>query len=141
MPEFSKRALACGFLLLLPALGFGPCSGEEEVRAAEAQRAALLARTRPKSEFWAQVERKGAAAKAEKAAAGEIAKEKAEGDALSAEVTAAEARLAEGKTQRAAAEGALMDATAKLEKARSERVRREETLAGFAARQRARDAS
>jgi len=141
MPEFSKRARACWLLLVLPVLGFGPCSGEEEVRAAEAQRAAVLARTRPKSEFWAQVERKGAAAKAEKAAAEEIAKEKAEREALTTEVTAAGARLADGKTQRAVAEAAQSDATERLEKARAERARREETLAGFAARQRARDAS
>ena len=141
MSHVGKGALVFGFLLLLPALGFGPCNNEKEVHEAEARRAALLASTRPKSEFWAQVERKGATAKEEKASTVEIAKEKAQRDALTTEIAAEEAHLADTKTRRAAAEATLAEGREKLEKARAERAQREGTLAGFTARQRAGDAS
>jgi hypothetical protein len=141
MSRVRRGAIAFGFALLLPAVGFGPCSDEKEVHEAEARRAALLADTRPKSEFWAQVERKGAAAKSEKATTLEIAKAKAQRDALTAEIAASGARLNDAKAQRAAAEAALADGTQKLEKARGERAQREEILSRFTARQRARDAS
>jgi hypothetical protein len=127
--------------ILLAGGGFGPCTNADELKAAQAKRDALLASTRPKSEFWPEVERKGAAVKAEKQASADVAKQKAQTDALAQEIPAAEQRLNEARSQRAAAEAALAAAKAELERARAERVRRDETLARFAARQRARESS
>ena len=135
----SKWVGRIALLVLLGATGFGPCTGREEaLRAAEAKRDALLASTRPKSDFWPEVERKGAAMKAEKAAAGELAKQKAQNEALTQEVASLEQRASDARSQRAAADAALGEAKTLRERARAVRARREETLSGFASRQRAR---
>ena len=137
-----RRWAASGALcVLLAGSGFGPCNNDDELKAAQAQRDALLASTRPKSEFWPEVERKGAAVKAEKQVSADVAKQKAENGALAQEISATEQRGNEARSQRAAAEAALAAAKAELERARAERVRRDEILAGFAARQRSREAS
>ena len=136
-----RLAASAALSLLLAGSGFGSCTNADELKAAQAKRDALLASTRPKSEFWPEVERKGAAVKAEKQASADVAKQKAQNDALAQEITATEQRVNEARSQRAAAEAALAAARAELERARAERVRRDEILAGFAARQRARAAS
>jgi hypothetical protein len=141
LPFASKFVGSAALLVLLGGTGFGPCTSQEELRAAEAKRDALLASTRPKSEFWPEVERKGAAVKAEQAATSELAKQKTQNEALAAEVAAAEQRVSDARTQHAAADTALAQAKAELERGRAERTRREETLAGFASRRRARGAS
>ncbi|HBZ70539.1 MAG TPA: hypothetical protein DEP35_12745 [Deltaproteobacteria bacterium] len=124
-------------LVLLGGMGLGPCTSEKELRAAEAKRDALLASTRPKSDFWPEVERKGTAVKAEKAATAELAKETAQNQALAQEIAGLEQRAGDARSQHAAADTALAGAKAELERARAERARRDETLAGFASRQRA----
>jgi len=136
-----RLAASAALSLLLAGSGFGQCTNDDELKAAQAKRDALLASTRPKSEFWPEVERKGAAVKAEKQASADVANQKAQNDALAQEITATEQRVNEARSQRAAAEAALAAARAELERARAERVRRDEILAGFAARQRARAAS
>jgi hypothetical protein len=135
---FAGAAVLC---LFLAGTGFGPCTNPDEVRAAEAKRDALLAHTRPKGDFWPEVERKGAAVKGEQQASAEVTKQKAANEGLTQEIAAAEQRLQDARGQRAAAESGLVGAKAELERARAERARRDETLAGFAARQRARGAS
>lgn len=137
----SRFARGAGLLLLLGGTGFGPCTNQDELRAAEAKRDALLASTRPKSEFWPEVERKGTAVKAGQGASAELAKQKAQNEALAQEVTAAERSAADAQSQRAAAESALAAAKTELERARAEDAKRDETLAGFATRQRARGPS
>jgi len=128
----------CAALLaLLAATGFGPCSNQDALRAAEARRDKLLASTRPKSEFWPEVERKGAAVKAEQKAASDLAAQKTQNEAVAKEVAAAEQSASDARSQRVAAETALASAKAELERAHGEVTKREETLAGFAARQRA----
>jgi chromosome segregation ATPase len=137
----SRFARGAALLLLLWETGFGPCTSQDELRAAEAKRDALLASTRPKSDFWPEVERKGTAVKAEQGASAELAKQKAQNEALAQEVTAAERSAADAQSQRAAAESALAAAKTELERARAEGAKRDETLAGFATRQRARGPS
>lgn len=140
-PSVLSFARAAVLLLLLGGTGFGPCTNQDELHAVEAKRDALLASTRPKSEFWPEVERKGRAVKAEQAAAQELAKQKAQNEALAQEVAAAERSAADRQGQRAAAESALAAAKTELEAARAEGAKRDETLAGFASRQRARGPS
>lgn len=127
--------------VLLAGTGFGPCTNADELKAAQAKRDAVLASTRPKSEFWPEVERKGTAVKAEQRARADLAKQKAENAALAQELAAAEQRASDARSQRGVAESSLVAAKAELERAHAEGVRREETLAGFASRQRARGPS
>jgi len=136
-PLRAVRAL----FILLALVGFGACTSQDELRAAEAARDALLASTKPKSEFWPEVERKGAAVKAEQAATAELAKVKAQNEALASEVSAAEQRASDARSQRAAADTTLAQVKDALERARAETARREATLEGFASRQRARGPS
>lgn len=134
----SRFASAAALLVLLGGTGFGPCSHQDELRAAEAKRDALLSSTRPKSEFWPEVERKGAAVKAEQRAAAELATQKTQNEAMAKEIAAAEQSASDARSQRAAAETALASAKGELERARGEVAKRDETLAGFASRRRAR---
>jgi len=135
---FAGAAALC---ILFAGMGFGPCTNPDAERAAEGKRDALLANTRPKSEFWQEVERKGAAAKAQQQATAEVAKQKAANEALAQEIAAGEQRLNDARSQRSAAEAGLSSAKAELERAQAERMRRDETLAGFASRRRTRNAS
>jgi len=139
----SASSLTCGgaLFIVLALSGFGPCTSQDELRAAEATRDALLASTKPKSEFWPEVERKGAAVKAEKVASAELAKVKAQNQALELEVATAEQRANDARSQRTAADSAFAEAKAALESARAESARRDATLEGFASRRRARGSS
>ncbi|HME71554.1 MAG TPA: hypothetical protein VKM54_17035 [Myxococcota bacterium] len=137
----ARFAAGAALWILVAGTGFGPCTNADELRVLQAKRDAVLASTRPKSEFWPEVERKGAAVKAEQQASADLAGQKAQNDALAQEIAAAEQRVNDARSHRAAAEAGLAAAKAELERARAERVRRDETLAGFAARQRARGAS
>ncbi len=136
-----RFAAGAALFVLLAGTGFGPCSSEDELRAVEAKREALLASTRPKSEFWPEVERKGAAIKAEQRASAELAQQKTQNEALGREIAAAEQSARDAQSQRAAAEAGLAAAKTDREHARAEGAKRDETLAGFASRQRSRGPS
>ena len=93
-----RSVLAIGPLVLL--LGFR-CH-DEEIRALEAEKAALLESTQPKAAFWAAVERKGTALKKQKLLASERPAVLAKSDAAKAELAGLEANLADLRQRNAA---------------------------------------
>ena len=99
------------------ALAAGLCGGEDPVAVLEKQKQELLGTTVEKKEFWAQVERKGAAAKRRKE--------------LEASVARSSSELAELDARRAGLEPSLEPAAEvnrRAEEVKAEILRREEEL-------------
>jgi hypothetical protein len=125
----ARLPLLCFALLVTGAFG----CGEDPLPRLEVERAELLARTLPKAEFWAAVQRKGELVKQELAIEAEApaAARRAE---LESGIAAAEAELAAARAQRARAEEALAAAREEETRARTLRAAREEQLRSFQAR-------
>lgn len=111
--------------------------GEDPVPKLEAELAALLERTAPKAEFWAEVERKGTLATEQRAVEKELAAERARADALDPEIAQIEASLAGARESVRGAENAVATARSEASRLASEVEKRERRLAIFAARRRA----
>jgi uncharacterized iron-regulated protein len=141
----SRRRIAAvtGIVALLAAAAVGVAvqrqrdQWESEIRAAEAQRAELLRTTAPKSEFWAQVERKGVANKGALAVKQEIASLTSQTGAQEQAVGALSPQRDAVRAQREQMARALADAHAELQRARGEREAHELLLSGFRERTRA----
>lgn len=129
------RAVRFAVALVAAALAAGALAcGEDPVPKLEAERAALLERTRPKAEFWSEVERKGTLAKEKlaiqkerDAIAQRAAATKTEQDQLDAAL--AQARGIDAQTAAALAHD--REEVARLER---EAVGRAATLEGLQAR-------
>ena len=123
------RRLVPALLLLVPLA----CS-EDPVPKLEAEKKALLEGTRPKLEFWSEVERKGNLFKEKKAFDAESAQIQAKAAALEPELQQLAASLASAREVNANAEQALAQDRAELARIDGEVARRESGLASFAAR-------
>ena len=121
-----RIALALALALLAPLA----CS-EDPVPKLEAEKQALLAGTRPKPEFWSEVERKGNLFKEKKAADAELAQLESKTAAAQPELQQLAASLASAREVNANAEQALANARAELARIDAEVGAREATLAGF----------
>jgi hypothetical protein len=128
-----RSVLAIAPLVLL--LGFR-CH-DEEIRALEAEKAALLESTQPKSAFWAAVERKGSALKKQKLLASERPAILAKTDAAKGELAGFEANLAELRKRNAAALEDVHAAEAKATAAEERLAQVRHTLEQFDQRRRA----
>jgi len=129
----TRALLACALWCAATAAA---CRGEDPVPALEARRAALLAATVPKKDFWDEVQRKGAALKARQdleAEARKLASDRARGEA---ELAALEAQLARARDAALAAEADLARLIAAADAARAERRARAAVVRDFETRRR-----
>ncbi len=126
---------AAAFAALL-AIGALAC-GEDPVPKLEAERAALLERTRPKAEFWAEVERKGSLAKEKAGVEKEIAGVQAQVAAAKAEHDALATGLAGARDANAQTAAAVAANRAELERIEREVTKRAATLEHYEARREA----
>ena len=123
----AARHLALALLLLLTPLA---CS-EDPVPKLEAERQALLAGTRPKAEFWSEVERKGNLFKEKKVLDAELSQLQSKTAATQPELQQLAVSLSGAREVNANAERALASARAELARLDAEVAAREATLAGF----------
>jgi chromosome segregation ATPase len=121
-------AIASSLLALLLACGENP------VAKLQAERNALLDASRPKAEFWSEVERKGTFAKEKRALDVEVAALQPKTVALQAETDLLVAALAQAREVNAQTEAALAGNRTELARLEAEVERRDATLAGFDAR-------
>jgi len=120
-------------VLALLALAALACS-EDPVPKLEAERQALVERTRPKAEFWSEVERKGELFKSKKAADAELAQLQAQAGALEPELQQLTAAVAQAHDANVQTEATLARDRAELARLDGEVAQREAELAGFAKR-------
>jgi len=117
-------------LLLLATLS---CS-EDPVPKLEAERQALIERTRPKAEFWNEVNRKGELLKARKASDAELAELQGKASALDPELEQLAAAVAQAHDMNSQSEAALARDRTELARLEAEAAKRDAELAGFATR-------
>jgi len=117
-------------LLTAVVLVLAACS-EDPVPKLEADKKALLERTRPKAEFWTEVERKGDLFKQKKAVDAELAEVQQKTAATQPELQQLGAALAGAGEANARAEQVLAEQRAELARIEGEVAKREATLAGF----------
>ena len=128
-----RAALAISFLALIAA---GPIRcGDDPTPRLEAEKAAFLARTVPKAEFWSTVQRKGELVLQEKSTLEEGETTTAKAAVLAQEINAAEAELTTARDERRQAEAVLEQAHSQLAHANAERETRAARLRAFAERQ------
>jgi hypothetical protein len=108
--------------------------GENPVPKLQAERKALLDGSRPKVEFWAEVERKGTFAKEKRGLDAEVAALQPKTIALQADADQLTAALAQARGMNAQTAAALAGNRAELARLEAEVAKREATLAGFDAR-------
>jgi len=108
--------------------------GENPVSKLQAERQALLDASRPKAEFWSEVERKGTFAKEKRALDLEVAALQPKTLALQAETDLLVAALAQARATSEQTEAALAGNRAELARLEAEVAKRSATLAGFDAR-------
>jgi chromosome segregation ATPase len=105
--------------------------GEDPLPKLEAERQALLDGSRPKAEFWSEVERKGTFAKEMRVAGKELEEVQAKLAALGAERAQQDASLAAARDANAQTSAALAGNRSELARVEDEVAKREATLAGF----------
>jgi hypothetical protein len=127
------RAYACIALAACAASVAIGC-GEDPVPKLEAERAALLDKTRPKAEFWSEVERKGGFAKEKASVEKEITATEAQTTALKAEQDALAAALEQSRSVNAQAGSLLASRRAERDRLEREVNERAATLERYAAR-------
>jgi hypothetical protein len=125
-----RSAIALAVLL---AVGTLAC-GEDPVPKLEAERTALLEKTRPKAEFWSEVERKGTLAKEKAGVEKEIAGIATQLTAVKAEQDGLATALAGARDANAQTAAAVAANRAELERIEREVTKRSATLAQYAAR-------
>ena len=125
-----RAATALAALLALATLA----CGEDPVPRLEADRAALLERTRPKAEFWSEVERKGALAKEKASVEKEITSLATQHAAVQAEQDGLAAALAGARDANAQTAVAVAANRAELDRLEREVTKRAATLEQYAAR-------
>ena len=105
--------------------------GEDPLPKLEAERQALLDGSRPKAEFWSEVERKGTLAKEKRAAEKELAEIQAKLVTLDAERAQLDAALAAARDTNVQTSAALAGNRGELARVEDEVAKREAALAGF----------
>jgi chromosome segregation ATPase len=125
-----RAAVAFAALLATGALA----CGEDPVPKLEAARAALLDHTRPKAEFWTEVERKGALAKEKAGVEKEIAGVQTQLAAVKAEHAALAAALAGARDANAQTAAAVATNRGELERIEREVTKRAAALERYEAR-------
>jgi len=128
------RASTC---LVLAAVSAITACGEDPVPKLESERAALLEKTRPKAEFWSEVERKGGYAKEKAGVDKEIGAIEAQMAALQAEHDALTAALEQSRSVNAQADALLATRRAERDRLEREVKERAATLEHYAARREA----
>jgi len=108
--------------------------GENPVPKLQAERQAVLDASRPKAEFWSEVEHKGTLAKEKRALDVEVAALQPKTLALQAETDLLVAALEQAREMNAQTEAALAGNRAELARLEAEVAKRSATLAGFDAR-------
>ena len=117
-------------LLMLATLA---CS-EDPVAKLEAERQALIDRTRPKADFWNEVNRKGELLKARKASDAELTELQGKANALQPELQQLAAVVAQAHEVNSQSEATLARDRAELARLEAEVAKRDAELAGFAKR-------
>jgi septal ring factor EnvC (AmiA/AmiB activator) len=117
-------------LVIALAFALAACS-EDPVPKLEAEKKALLESTRPKAEFWSEVERKGELFKQKKAIDAELADVQQKTAAIQPELQQLGAALAGAGEANARAEQVLAESRAELARIEGEVAAREATLAAF----------
>ena len=117
-------------LVITLALALAACS-EDPVPKLEAEKKALLESTRPKAEFWSEVERKGELFKQKKVIDAELAQDQQKTAALQPELQQLGVALAGAGEANARAEQVLGEQRAELARIEGEVSKREATLAAF----------
>ncbi len=110
---------------------------EDEIRALEAEKARLTESLVPKAEFWAAVQRKGAALKEERALDPQAKELQARIDAAQGELAQLEKAVADARQRDAAAADAERAARERADAAAAALRERESRIAAIAVRQRA----
>jgi uncharacterized protein YlxW (UPF0749 family) len=123
------RAPRCALALF--AAGALLACGEDPLPKLQAERQALLDGSRPKAEFWSEVERKGALAKEKRAAEKELQEVQAKLTALDAERAQLDASLASARDGNSQTSAALAGNRSELARIEGEVGKREAALAGF----------
>lgn len=108
--------------------------GEDPVPKLEAELAALVARTRPKAEFWAEVERKGSLMKEQRELENELSRTRTAIAALAPEREQLAAAIAQSRQTNALSEDALTRNRAEAGRLEAEVAIREARVGAFAAR-------
>jgi len=112
------------------------CDDGKNVALLEAKKAEILEHTRPKQEFWDQVERKGHALKQEKSASEEIAALQAKADATRTALDSMRKQVEDAQAMNAKASDVLSSQVTQRDAAENEVAKNEATLASFGERQR-----
>ena len=126
-----RRSVKLGLAALLALFG---CSQPEEVAALEAREQEILSSTVPKTEFWAEVERKGHAVEGEKPLRREIETARARLAAAGSGIEGLRASLAEARGVNAQAEEVRAKVDAEAQRLEALAAAQEAALDGFAAR-------
>lgn len=125
--------VAVAVLLALVAIA----CGEDPMPKLEAELASLLEQTRPKAEFWVEVERNGALLEQRRGIEQELAEVNAKMAPLASERDQLASALAQARAMNQQIEVALAANRAELARLEAEVAVREATLAGFESRRRA----
>ena len=112
------------------------CDDDKNVAVLEAKKAEILEHTRPKQEFWDQVERKGRALKQDRSTSEEISSLQAKADATRPALDSLRKQLEDAQAMNAKASDVLSSQVAQRDAAENEVAKNEATLASFGERQR-----
>ncbi|HXK21506.1 MAG TPA: hypothetical protein VMS55_02395 [Myxococcota bacterium] len=112
------------------------CDDGKNVELLEAKKSEILEHTRPKQEFWDQVERKGRALKQERSASDEIASLQSKSSETRTALDSLRKQLEDARATNARASDVLSNQVAQRDAAEAEVAKNEATLASFLERQR-----
>jgi len=112
------------------------CDDGKNIALLEAKKSEILEHTRPKQEFWDQVERKGRVLKQERSASEEIAALQSKADATRAALDSLGKQVEDARATNDKASEVLSNQVAQRDAAEAEVAKNEATLASFGERQR-----